>query len=26
MKNSIVDCELSVYALDNIVFHALHEK
>jgi len=24
--NSIVDCELSAYALDNIVFNAIHEK
>jgi len=24
-QNSIVDCELSMYALDNIVFNALHE-
>jgi len=25
-QNSIVDCKLSAYALDNIVFNALHEK
>jgi len=25
-QNSIVDWELSAYALDNIVFNALHEK
>jgi len=25
-KNSIIECELIVYALDNIVYAALHEK
>jgi len=25
-QNLIVDCELSAYALDNIVFNVLHEK
>jgi len=25
-QNSIMDCELLAYALDNIVYNALHEK
>jgi len=25
-QNSVIDCELLAYALDNIVYNALHEK